>query len=115
MVQAASSCVSTAAAAGGEREGGQEEGGRGSTGTGSHGVPCGEGWMHSLLLQELILTDMEWKPTLEDSSRHWGVKVGEAATCGVCLTPLSDTGCGQSPPTLLLFHCGKSSQEVTPV
>ena len=62
------------------------------------------------LVQDLIQTDMEWRPTLEDSTRHWGVKVvgGGRAECGVCLSPLSAPVSGQQP-ALLFFHCGKSS------
>lgn len=59
------------------------------------------------VLQDLIQTDMEWKPTLEDSGRHWGMRVGgRKAECGICKLPLSVV-MSEQQPGVLFFHCGE--------
>lgn len=59
------------------------------------------------VLQDLIRTGMEWKPTLEDSGRHWGMRVGgREAVCGVCKSPLSVV-MSEQQPGVLFFHCGE--------
>ena len=69
---------------------------------------------HHIVLQDLMQSNMEWRPTLEDSSRHWGVRVGgegrggKRGECGVCQAPLSVVVSDQQPG-VLLFHCGRSS------
>ena len=49
---------------------------------------------------------MEWRPTIEDSGRHWGVRVEGGGGCGVCKCSLSAV-VSDLQPGVLLFHCGK--------
>ena len=66
---------------------------------------------------EVFRTVMDYGPTLEDSGRHWGVRVegggvrverggGSGGRCGVCKCPLSCV-LSELHPGVLVFHCGK--------
>ena len=54
---------------------------------------------------------MEWRPTIEDSGRHWGVRVDGGGGCGVCKCSLSAV-VSDLQPGVLLFHCGKMCTSV---
>ena len=64
--------------------------------------------------RELFRTVMDYGRTLEDSGRHWGVRVeggggsgeGEKGRCGVCKCSLSCV-LSELHPGVLVFHCGK--------
>ena len=56
-------------------------------------------------VQEHILGCTEWKPLLEESSRHWGLRVGGGGKCGVCNYPFS-VKVSLQHPGLLMFPCG---------
>ena len=70
--------------------------------------------LRSTLARELFWTVMDYVCTLEDSGRHWGVRVeggggsgeGEKGRCGVCKCPLSCVF-SELHPGVLVFHCGK--------
>ena len=59
-------------------------------------------------VEETVVQSLEWKPLLEESSRHWGVRVGGGGRCGVCHSHLSLALSGHLPG-ILLFHCGNQS------
>lgn len=54
---------------------------------------------------EQIPSDVEWRQSLEDGTRHWGVRVTGGTSCGVCCYPLSHS-VSPNNPGLLLFQCG---------
>ena len=56
-------------------------------------------------VQEVLQTDVVWKPRLEESRRHWGVRVRGGERCGICGLSLSVKLSSQHPG-LLAFHCG---------
>ena len=55
--------------------------------------------------EEQVQSDVQWRPTLEDCGRHWGVWIGSEGRCGTCSSSLSRS-LSANVPGLVLFPCG---------